>query len=130
MIDRAIKIARRSPQTSYQTGAVIVSSSGEELAVGWSHMSHVRLNQLRSLHAEIHAIVRGVRADLQGAEVYIATISKRSGEVTSARPCITCATLMQKVGIRRVHYTTKKGSETLNLQTVLGNLKNYVGVGM
>lgn len=90
----------------------------------------LRLKQLRSVHAEIHAVIRGVRSDLQGSEVYVATISKRSGEITSARPCVTCTALMQKVGVRAVHYTTKTGGKTLYPSRENLNLKNYVGVGM
>lgn len=96
-------IARtRSSIKRYQTGAVIVQRK-EIVGIGWSHRSGIRYSQTPfSCHAELHAISRPPKASLVGATIYIVTISRKSGNITSGKPCGICRAIIYKVGIERV----------------------------
>src|SRR5262245_2190977 len=105
MIEEAIKIAKRSPMLRYQTGCVLVKNN-EIISNGWSHKG-TNLGSLYSMHAELHALARGRHLDLRGAEAWIATISKKSGNLTSGKPCIRCIIALKSTGIENVYFTTK-----------------------
>ena len=101
--EEVIKIANRSSMKRYGTGCVIVKGK-EIISNGWSHKGQ-NLGSLYSLHAELHALARGRHLDLQGTTCYIATIAKKSGNLTTARPCIRCAIALRTAGVTQVQYT-------------------------
>lgn len=125
MVDRAIKIAKRSSHKRFLTGAVIAYKN-VVYSEGWSHTSNLRLTQLYSMHAEIHALGRGRHNNLGGATCYIATISGKSGNITTAKPCLTCAIALRAAGINKVIYTVPNGeTATMDLDEDLSDLKVY-----
>lgn len=105
MIETAAHIALRSTMRTHRTGAVIVRDS-VVISNGWSHTPHYRLsNGQRSIHAEIHALARGRHKNLDGSEIFIATVSGKSGNLTNAMPCLDCAIALRSAGVYAVHYT-------------------------
>lgn len=130
-LEQAIRYAQRSPQKRYRTGAVIVRNS-ELLAAGWSHESQLRLNGLRSIHAEMHAIRRAPRGTLEGAICYVACVYMASGSVTLGRPCRTCAEGLLNAGVEIVHFTVPEDgtawrADAVDLLGDLSELRQYRG---
>lgn len=123
MIDKAIRIAARSPQRTHQTGAVLVSSRGSILACGWSHIG-ARTLSLRSTHAELHALLRAPQGQLIGGTVYVATLSRKSGNATMAKPCVHCKTALEHAGITRAVFTTPTGVREMDIADI-HNCKEY-----
>lgn len=66
-----------------------------------------------SEHAEVAALLPLIRrkADLSGATVYVYR-EDRSGRIALARPCPRCMSLLLRLGIRKIKYTTSFGFMT------------------
>ena len=100
--------------------------NGKEVGTGWSHVSSLRLNNLYSIHAEIHALARCRHLDLKNATAYISTVSRKSGNLTSAKPCLSCAIALYSAGIRTAIYTIDNANYgVLDLTKDLSDLKVY-----
>lgn len=124
MISTAVKIALRSPHRRFKTGAVLIKGK-KVLATGWSHPCSMHLH-LYSMHAEQHLLRRVNLDDVEGATIYVATISGKNGNITSGRPCIDCVTALRHVGVARVCYTTSSGPQELDLATCMNeDFKDY-----
>ena len=104
MIEKAIKIAKRSRCGKYAMGCII-ERDGLILSNGWAHVPVQRNWQLYSMHAEMHALVRGRRANLEGARIWIASVSRKSGMLTTARPCWDCVIALRAAGVMTCYYT-------------------------
>lgn len=107
-LNAAIRIAARSGMKLYHTGAILVASNGDILAHGWSHYSdsYRFANYPRSIHAELHAILRTPqRKDLVGATVYVANVRPKNGNVVNGAPCMFCQQVLQEVGVSTAFYT-------------------------
>ena len=115
-IDEAIKIASRSMNKKHLTGCVIANGNGV-ISNGWAHTGQWRRSNLYSVHAEIHALMRGKHQFLEGATAHIACVAKKSGNVRNALPCLSCATALIGYGIEHAEYTipTIGGYNTLLL---------------
>jgi len=128
MIEEAIKIAKRSRSGKYQMGCVI-ARDGIILSNGWAHIPVQRNWKLYSMHAEMHALVRGRRSTLEGATAFIAAVSKKSGMYTIARPCYDCVIALRAAGIMEVAYTTDVwndlGDIFVNWESLEGRLKDF-----
>ncbi len=127
MITKAATIAKRSTMRSHKTGAIIVRS-GTVLSNGWSHTPAYKLsNGQRSIHAEIHALARGRHLYLHGTEIYIATVSGKSGNLVSAKPCLDCAIALRAAGVYEVIYSTWYGQANMWLSNdeYFSDLKVY-----
>lgn len=106
MIEEAIKIAKRSRCGKYAMGCVIYDNFDlKKLSNGWAHIPEMKNWPLYSLHAELHALARARQTDVQYAVAYIAAISRKSGGLTTARPCRDCAIALFAAGIDTVIYT-------------------------
>jgi len=105
---------------------VIVGKKGEILSTGCSHASSLRMSELHSIHAEIHALGRGRYENLRGATAYICTMARKSGNLVYSRPCLTCAIALRSTGIIDVVYSNKIGGfQRLDLEKNLIGLKVY-----
>ena len=63
-----------------------------------------RYELCRSVHAEANAIISASRADLIGAELFLACHDAKSGSLDGAvEPCSMCKRLILNVGIARVY---------------------------
>jgi len=118
-LQRARYYAERSGIKTFSTGCVIVNFDGSVVSEGWSHYSQLRLANYRSIHAEVHAILRCERkAWLNGATAYIVTIRNKSGNIGLAKPCGQCAVYLHQVGVRNVVFTTGVASNYERLALV------------
>ena len=107
---RALKLAHRSTIKTFGTGAVIYDKRGDIVSDGWSHFGSLNLSRYRSIHAELHAILRcGNRVSLQDATCVIATIRQKNGNITLSKPCEFCRELLNEVGVEKVIYSTPTG---------------------
>jgi pyrimidine deaminase RibD-like protein len=114
-LDEAIKIAKRSTIRTHKTGAVIVIGD-EIVSNGWSHTPNYRLsNGKRSMHAEMHALARARHIHLQGAEIYVATLSGKSGNRVNACPCLDCAVALRSAMLFTAFYTVRESTNYLSL---------------
>lgn len=110
-LNHALKIADRSGLSGYHTGAVIYARTSNPVAHGWSHYSmlHNFKDYPRSIHAELHAILRTTNRDwLSGSTIYIANMRPKSGNVANGKPCAFCQGLLFEAGIRTAYYTIDK----------------------
>ena len=126
------KAARRSTHKRHQTGCVITNGTGGILASGCSHSSSFRLNELHSIHAEIHASWNSKQFSFdqqydRNPIAYIMTIARKSENITYSAPCLTCAIALKTRGINTVVYSvTRDEWETVNLaDEIPWNLKKY-----
>lgn len=104
--DELERITRRScASRKYMTGAYIHSADNRSYAVGWSHVGTWHMDGLYSMHAEMHAVFRS-RFKLEGATCRVMTITRKSGAVANAMPCVNCAIALYKLGISVCYYTT------------------------
>lgn len=120
------KATSRCPHKRHMVGAVIVSKGGEILGDGCAHVSNIRLSELSSVHAEIHALGRARHENLKGAIVYVRAIARKSNNIVVGKPCLTCAIAMKTAGIDTVIYSVSEGrTGTLDLESDLSKLKVY-----
>ena len=116
-IDETIKIAKRSSLYKFKTGAMIVKDD-EIVSRGWSHRSETIRHSYLTVHAELHAVMRGIREDIDGGTIYVVTMS-RVGNITSARPCSECARLLKDSGVTDVIYSHRDGFRHIDLNDKL-----------
>ena len=120
------KATSRSPHRRHMVGAVIVSKSGEILSDGCAHVSDLRLSELASIHAEIHALGRGRHRTMQGATAYVMAQARKSGNTVVGKPCLVCAIAMRSAGIEKVVYSINNNDfAILDLESDLSKLKVY-----
>jgi deoxycytidylate deaminase len=103
-LDKAHKLAGRSPMKRFGVGAVIVNGN-KEVSTGWCHQSDLQLTEYISIHAETHAIYRANPKDLDGATIYIVTRSVKSNNRSIGKPCVRCAAMIHDAGIERIVYS-------------------------
>lgn len=119
------KATKRSTHKRHMTGCVIVKKN-KIISNGCSHSSSFRLNELSSIHAEIHALGRGRHDDLTNAVAYVMTMARKSGNLTNSAPCQTCAIALRAAGIKKAIYTVDNVTYTeINLEEDLSHLKVY-----
>jgi deoxycytidylate deaminase len=141
LIEIARKMALRSPVRRFQTGAIIVRNN-KIISAGWSHASETNMACYRSMHAEHHAITRCDSSQLADSTIVIVTVSRKSGNMTDATPCIFCMQNIQRVSIKEIITTTSGGgiraygsnsfdkdmiSESCQNMRNLGKRKAYIG---
>ena len=119
------KVTSRCPHKRHLVGAVIVSKRGEIISDGCAHTPNIRLTEFTSVHAEIHALGRGRHSDLEGSTAFVMAIARKSGNVVTGKPCISCAIALRAAGIETVFYSTPAGYQELDLEKDLSKLKVY-----
>jgi deoxycytidylate deaminase len=99
-------------------GAVVVKS-GRVLGTGYNkdrnHPRFVSPEHIKtdcSFHAEELAI-RDAGENLKGAKIYVARVN-RHGHDRDSQPCPRCLSLIQSVGIKKIIYTSEKGTHVSN----------------
>lgn len=95
-------------------GAVVVKG-GRVLGTGWNKnrnnpqiVSPEHIKSDCSYHAEEVAIREAGEDNVKGAIIYVARVN-RHGNDRDSKPCSKCATLIEKVGIKRVVFTMEAG---------------------
>jgi len=121
----AAKYSDRCTFKRFKTGCVVVKDR-KVVSAGWSHFSEIRRNDLFSVHSEIHSLGRARHLDLTGAVAYISNISRKSGNIALAKPCVSCAVALYSSGIRYAVYSIDKANHgVLDLSEDLSELKVY-----
>jgi deoxycytidylate deaminase len=94
-------------------GAVVVKS-GRVLGTGWNknrnnphYVSPEHVKTECSFHAEEVAIRDAGEDNVRGAVIYVARV--KNGHDRDSKPCPKCASLIEKVGIKRVIFTMEAG---------------------
>lgn len=100
-------------------GAVIVKG-GRVLAIGYNkHRNdpvfvspeHIKTDCSRC--AEMVAIKGAGTRNVKGAVIYVARVNNQ-GVDRNSKPCPRCQTLIERVGIKRVVYTTENGERNVS----------------
>lgn len=114
----ALAASAESDYRRVRIGAVIAQGR-RIVSVGWnstrSEPMQLYYNQLAKrlapnhrCHAEIAAIKKAGRNDLQGSTLYVGRWD-RMGRLAMCRPCRACRLALERRGIRDVIYTTEAG---------------------
>jgi len=107
LLDRALQLAKTS-KYRHQHGAIIVKN-GNVISQGVNY----KVNNPRQItdpktgagiHAEVAAIKASRGADLNGAVIYVARVSK-CGDPVMSKPCDRCQNSLREAGIKKVYYT-------------------------
>lgn len=119
MLRIATKKAVSSEFIRARMGAVI-ANKGRILSTGINEVRHYKKcptprKWKDSLHAEQAAIIKmlnsGRQHELVGSTLFVSRVNK-SDKPLLAKPCDYCKELIKAVGIKRVFYTTEKGTES------------------
>jgi deoxycytidylate deaminase len=91
-------------------GAVVVKG-GRVLGTGWNRNNPTKVSPEHiktqcSYHAEEVAIREAGQDNIRGAIIYVARVNKH-GNDRDSKPCPNCAALIERVGIKRVVYTSQ-----------------------
>jgi dCMP deaminase len=69
-----------------------------------------RYELCRSVHAEANAIIHASPNDMQGATLYLFSVSKKDDSIYGRRPCKMCTRLIINAGIKTVITNENEGS--------------------
>jgi deoxycytidylate deaminase len=104
---------------SRNTHGAVVVKSGRVLGTGFNkdrnHPRIVSPEHIKtdcSFHAEELAI-RDAGENLKGAKIYVARVNKH-GVDRDSQPCPRCFILIKSVGIKKIIYTSEKGTYVSN----------------
>lgn len=99
------KLSTCSDHHQHRLGA-LVCSKDKILGVGFNSLrTHPKSPHFfKSCHAEFMAIISCSPETLKGATLYVYR-ENRKGEVVNSKPCVSCMTLIQKVGIKKIYFT-------------------------
>ena len=102
-------------------GAAIIDRSGDVAAVGTnkqkSHTRQAKYDVHRNMdaedvphwtHAEMDALIKAKRQNLQDASIYVYRENKKN-ELAMCRPCKACMAALTDAGIKKIFYTTEYG---------------------
>lgn len=99
--------------TARNTHGCVIVKGGRVLGTGWNkdrnHPTIVSPEHIKtdcSFHAEEVAIREAGPSNIKGAIIYVARVN-RQGNDRNSKPCSKCSDLIDKVGIKRVVYTTQ-----------------------
>jgi dCMP deaminase len=88
----------------------------DSLTAGWCFReeNHIppgeRYEMCRSVHAEQNAIIHAGRERTLGATLYLSCIDAKTGELSSAEPCLLCTKMIINAGIKRIVVRTSEES--------------------
>jgi len=95
----AEKEAARSPHYRFKTGCIIYYGMGNgntrTYSTGTAHPHNGGRRRTYSIHAEMHAVSR-LPPQHGGAICLLVTLTKSGNYATNSRPCVTCASLLDK----------------------------------
>lgn len=112
-IQLATKVAHTGIHDQYKIGATLIKQ-GKVISVGANSYKTHPISGVKTLHAEIQAII-GVRwVDISGAIIFVSRINT-NGKIGMAKPCGTCQQTLRKYGIRKAYFTTATSIEELRL---------------
>jgi deoxycytidylate deaminase len=120
-IDILKKTACKSPVNNKHSAALICIKQRKEniLSTGFNQFINSTLSNTiidkvngvfyyRTVHAEINAICQLPKKLAKGNDILVIRINK-SNALMNSRPCNNCIDKLQKIGIRKVHYSNEYG---------------------
>jgi len=87
-------------------GAVVVYK-GKIVGKGFNKVHSTGVPRLDGKHAEIEALNNTKARYRMGSTVYVCRLAK-DGSLTLSKPCHTCYTIMKKLGVKYVYFSTSK----------------------
>jgi deoxycytidylate deaminase len=110
----AQKISQKSDHPAFKMGACVYYKN-HILSAGFNssktHPLVKHYSPYKTLHAEMHAIIRAGLNNVKGTSIVVYR-SLKSGQMAMARPCPICLKIMKQYGIMSVTYTTENGWKT------------------
>ena len=108
----AKKVANLSNHHTHQLGSVLVRKN-RVASVGTNSLktNPNSPHAYKSTHAEFSAILSSGKHDLSGYELYVYR-ERKDGQLGMSEPCSSCMTLIKKVNIEKIHYSTDDGYKT------------------
>jgi deoxycytidylate deaminase len=108
----AKKAAKLGRHSKHRVGAVIIDKN-RVISTGFNDQSKTHpmvraIDPFKTLHAEIHALIRSGEYELRGATVIVYRELK-TGEMAMARPCSICQKLLKERGVTRMIYSSPTG---------------------
>ena len=109
MIRLVKKAAQRGEHWQHKVGAVIIKN-GKPISFGYnSYKTHPLMGNLKTLHAEVCAIIRVQhKIDLTGCTMIIFREHK-DGSNAMSKPCPICERIIKEFGIVKIIYSTEGG---------------------
>ena len=115
-IDLATRVALDSDYGKFRHGAVLVKgnsvrsvSSNKDRYCEFGTRFRKKNEGIATLHAELGTVLGLDRSVTQGAIIYVARINKE-GTKRMSKPCNMCSAALRHVGVKKVFYTTSKGT--------------------
>lgn len=104
----AEKLAQKSDHEIHKHGAVLVRKNSV-IGIGFNqHKTHSKsTHPFKTIHAEFSAILNSQQESFEGCELYVVR-KRRNGELANSKPCISCARMLESLGIKKVYYSTDK----------------------
>ena len=106
-LELGIREAKKSPHHLFKHGAIVIKD-GEGVSVGYNYAKY---------HEESRALFKIPKHLRRGAIVLAIRVTKRTHKITMSAPCDSCMSIMRRMGVRTVFYSTGTGqiaSERLN----------------
>lgn len=113
LVERAMQVALGGEMRKMH-GCVIADKTKPISCSSNDTRSYVRRNVMGSMHAEVGALLDFLKLRKKkcatGLDVWVVRISRKTGKLTSSRPCKSCLNILKTHGIRRVWYSCNDGS--------------------
>lgn len=93
-------------------GKIIRASCNKSRAVWFTNKYHSK--GTGSLHAEIGCVLNMEKDRTDGCEIYVVRIMANN-DFAMSKPCPMCQMICDEMGIKRIHYSTYNGFETMRL---------------
>ena len=110
--DEAIKQSKKSSY-KIKVGSVVVRKN-KIVGKGFNIVCSNGNDRYTGIHAEISAINHTTARLRQNATVIVARVSN-TGKLGMSKPCESCETILRKLGIKRVWYSTADGWNKMSL---------------
>jgi len=107
-IYKAAAIVQCTRSTYKQRMGAVVVYKGRVVGMGFNKVHSTGVPRLDGKHAEIEALNNTTAKYRNGSTVYVCRLTK-VGNLAMAMPCIPCRTIMKKLGVKYVWYSTNEG---------------------
>ena len=87
----------------YKNGKII--QSGRNQYCSLNRLRNYKSNRIWSIHAEMNALANLPKNITRGAGIIVVKVN-REGDLTNSRPCRVCMSIIERMGIKRVMYST------------------------
>lgn len=111
--EHAIESLGGTKQGKFKLAATLVDSSGWPISTAVNqyktHPALVPFFKYPYLHAEANTILKKGLDNCSGYDIVVVRVRRDNGNVTMAKPCKCCESLINHVGIKNIYYTNWNG---------------------